>query len=298
MATIGETLREAREQLGLTLEEAERATRIRTHHLQALENEAWDSLPSPVQARGFLHNYADFLGLDPNAVLLLYVDVLQQRRAAPAPAAHAATTGPNTEVAVRRPRRISSDLVIASLVVLAVMVVLGWGVQRVAAGFRERTLADAAGASPTAAVEPTVVPTEPLPDVLAQGPAPLLLEATPTLAPPPILAAGGRVNVQLVIERRAWVRVLVDGAEQYAGRAAAGEVLEFQGQSAIEVVTGNGGGVRAFYQGEDTGLMGGFDEAVLRIWSVAGPITPTPTATPAVTATPTPSATATAVPGG
>jgi hypothetical protein len=104
--------------------------------------------------------------------------------------------------------------------------------------------------------------------------------------------------VQLVVERRAWVRVLVDGAQEYTGRAAAGEILEFQGQSTIEVVTGNGGGVRAFYQGEDTGLMGEFDEAVLRIWSAAGLITPTPTATPAVTATPTPSATPTAASGG
>lgn len=298
MATIGETLRDARERLGLTLEEAERATRIRTRHLQALENEAWDSLPSPVQARGFLHNYADFLGLDPNAVLLQYVDILQQGRAAPASAVYAPSVDRNPEVAVRRPRRLSSDLVIASLVVLAVMVVLGWGVQRVAAGFHARTLADAAGPAPTAEAEPTVVPTEPLPDVLAQGPGPLLLAATPTLALPPILAASGRVNVQLVVERRAWVRVLVDGSEQYAGRAAAGEILEFQGQSTIEVATGNGGGVRAFYQGEDTGLMGEFDEAVLRIWSVAGVITPTPTATPAVTATPTPGATATPTPGG
>ena len=298
MATLGDTLRESRERLGLTLEEAERATRIRTRHLQALEDEAWESLPSPVQARGFLHNYADFLGLDPNAVLLLYVDVLQQRRAAPTPGPQAASREPKTEVAVRSPRRLSSDLVIASLVVLAVMVVLGWGVQRLAVGFRERTLADAAVASPTAELEPTVVPTEPLPEVLAQGPAPLLLEATPTLAPPPILAASGRVNVQLVIERRAWVRVLVDGAEQYAARAAPGEVLEFQGLSTIEVITGNGGGVRAFYQGEDAGLMGAFDEAVLRIWSVAGVVTPTPTATPMVTATSTPSATATATPGG
>lgn len=298
MPTIGETLRESRERLGLTLEEAERATRIRAHHLQALEREAWDSLPSPVQARGFLHNYADFLGLDPNAILLRYVDVLQQRRAAPAPAAISAAMKPNAEVVVRGPRRLSSDLVIASLVVLAVIVVLGWGVQRVAAGYRERTLADAAGPSPTATVEPTAVPTEPLLEVLAQGAAALPVEPTPTLAPPPILARIGRVTVQLVIERRAWLRVLVDGAEQYAGRAAAGEILEFQGQSTIEVVTGNGGGVRAFYQGDDTGLLGDFDEAVLRIWSAAGLITPTPTATPAVTATPTPSPTPAAPPGG
>jgi hypothetical protein len=91
--------------------------------------------------------------------------------------------------------------------------------------------------------------------------------------------------VQLVIEQRAWVRVLVDGSEQYAGRAAAGELLEFQGQQTIEVITGNGGGVRLFFQGEDMGLMGEFGDAVVRLWGETGLLTPTPTATAPVTAT-------------
>ena len=70
MDEIGRTLLEAREKLGLTLEEVERATRIRTHHLEALEKGMIDALPSPVQARGFLNNYAEFLGLDANPILL------------------------------------------------------------------------------------------------------------------------------------------------------------------------------------------------------------------------------------
>lgn len=297
MATIGQTLRDARERLGLTLEEVERATRIRARHLQALEDEAWDALPSPVQARGFMRNYADFLGLDADAVTLQYVEVLHGRRLTPHPGPRPAAREPSGVVEVRRPRRLSSDLVIATLVVLGVIAVLLWGLSRMMAGFRERTLEQAgvaAEATPTAALEATPIPTEPLPEVLVQEPAVLPLQDTPTLALPPILAAAGRVNLQLVIERRSWLRVRVDGVEQYTGRAAAGEILEFQGQSTIEVVTGNGGGVRAFYQGEDTGLLGEFDEAVARIWSVDGVITPTPTATPPVTVTPT----ATATPGG
>ncbi len=303
MTTIGQTLCDARERLGLTLEEAERATRIRAHHLQALESEAWDTLPSPVQARGFLHNYAEFLGLNPDALLLQYVDVLQHRRSAlAAPTRPVARAAPVTAaVPVRRPRWVSPDLLISSVVVLAVMAVLVWGVGRMMAGFRARTLEEAGGVSlaiPTAELTPSPTPETPFSEVIAQPAAAPGGGPTATLAPPPILASFGRVNVQLVIERRAWLRVVVDGTEQYSGRAAAGDLLEYQAQRTIEVVTGNGGGVRAFFQGEDTGLMGEFGEAVIRIWSEGGLITPTPTATPQITATQPVPATGTQTTGG
>ncbi len=303
MTPLGQTLCDARERLGLTLEEAERATRIRAHHLQALESEAWDSLPSPVQARGFLHNYAEFLGLNPDALLLQYVEVLQHRRSAlAAPTRPVAPAAPVTAaVPVRRPRWVSPDLLISSVVVLAVMAVLVWGVGRMMAGFRARTLEEAGGVSlalPTLELTPSPTPETPFSEVIAQPAAAPSGGPTATLAPPPILASFGRVNVQLVIERRAWLRVVVDGTEQYSGRAAAGELLEYQAQRTIEVVTGNGGGVRAFFQGEDTGLMGEFGEAVIRIWSEGGLITPTPTATPQITATQPVPATGTQTTGG
>ncbi len=285
MTAIGQTLCDARERLGLTLEEAERSTRIRAHHLEALEHEAWDSLPSPVQARGFLRNYADFLGLNPDAILLQYVDLLQGRRSAPTPPVTAAAA---QAVPVRRPRWISPDLLISSVVVLGVIAVLVWGVGRMMAGFRARTLEEAGGvllAVPTDELTPSPTPEAPLPEVLAPPAVAPSGGPTATLAPPPILASFGRVTVQLVIERRAWVRVVVDGTEHYSGRAVPGDLLEYQAQRTIEVITGNGGGVRAFYQGQDTGLMGEFGEAVVRIWSEEGLITPTPTATAPITAT-------------
>jgi cytoskeletal protein RodZ len=56
---------EAREAKGVDLLRAERETKIRRHFLAAMERGAWDELPAPVYAKGFVRNYAAYLGLDP-----------------------------------------------------------------------------------------------------------------------------------------------------------------------------------------------------------------------------------------
>jgi cytoskeleton protein RodZ len=66
---IGEQLREARVAAGIQLDEAERTIRIRVRYLHALETEDWGVLPGEAYARGFLHTYADYLGLDGAALV-------------------------------------------------------------------------------------------------------------------------------------------------------------------------------------------------------------------------------------
>ena len=80
MKELGQKLRDTRERLGITLEEVESATRIRTYHLAALEQGDIEALPSPVQVRGFLGNYAEYLGLESDTILLEYAEKLQSRR--------------------------------------------------------------------------------------------------------------------------------------------------------------------------------------------------------------------------
>jgi len=63
--TIGARLEEARDAKRLSLEEAERDTRISKRYLAALERGDYEILPAPVYARGFMRSYADYLGLDP-----------------------------------------------------------------------------------------------------------------------------------------------------------------------------------------------------------------------------------------
>ena len=60
---IGSTLKRAREKRGLSLQQVEEATKIRSRYLRDLENENFDVLPA-VYVLGSLKTYAEHLGLD------------------------------------------------------------------------------------------------------------------------------------------------------------------------------------------------------------------------------------------
>jgi cytoskeleton protein RodZ len=67
-AKIGRFLEQARKERGLSLEEVEQATKIRKRYLAGLESEDFAVLPDAVYAQGFLKTYANFLGLDGEAL--------------------------------------------------------------------------------------------------------------------------------------------------------------------------------------------------------------------------------------
>ena len=89
MGELGSLLTRAREARGLTLEDAERDTRISRRYLQALESEQFEVIPAPVYARGFLRSYSQYLGLDPQETLAMLPreDDPEYQRAADATAA-------------------------------------------------------------------------------------------------------------------------------------------------------------------------------------------------------------------
>lgn len=70
--TLGEQLRAQRERKGITLEQAAADTRIREKFLKALEDGDYPSLPGAVYTRGFLRNYADYLDLGTDELVVLY----------------------------------------------------------------------------------------------------------------------------------------------------------------------------------------------------------------------------------
>ena len=84
--TLGQTLRAAREGKRWDIPRAERETRIRARYLTALEAGDYRDLPDPVYTRGFVRNYAQYLGLDPDWCLDLYRLETHPGEARPAPA--------------------------------------------------------------------------------------------------------------------------------------------------------------------------------------------------------------------
>jgi transcriptional regulator with XRE-family HTH domain len=66
---VGSSLRRSREAQGLSLADAEKATRVRSRYLRALEEERFEELPGGAYPRVFLREYATFLGLEPDLLL-------------------------------------------------------------------------------------------------------------------------------------------------------------------------------------------------------------------------------------
>jgi cytoskeletal protein RodZ len=62
--SIGERLRRAREERGMSLDDVANQTRIPIRHLQHIEQEEWDALPGITYCVGFVRSYANMIGLD------------------------------------------------------------------------------------------------------------------------------------------------------------------------------------------------------------------------------------------
>lgn len=72
MRTVGQILKEERENKFYQLEEVEKATKIRIELLEALEKGDYSKLPPPTFIQGFIKNYSKFLGLDSARLLAIF----------------------------------------------------------------------------------------------------------------------------------------------------------------------------------------------------------------------------------
>ncbi|MGQ9832985.1 MAG: helix-turn-helix domain-containing protein, partial [Candidatus Villigracilaceae bacterium] len=130
-ASIGAQLRERRELLSLTLEETEQHIRVRRHFLQAIEDGRFDDLPSPVQARGMLSNYAAFLDMDADEILLRFAEGLQARHLERQLAAGGRGHGKKAKRAGIWRSFFAPDLVIGLVLVLSLFVFVIWAAGRI-----------------------------------------------------------------------------------------------------------------------------------------------------------------------
>jgi cytoskeletal protein RodZ len=81
MIRLEQLLKEKRLEKNLTIEEAAAATKIKPQFLEAIERGAYNDLPSPAYAKGFVSNYADFLGLPKAQISALFKRDFDEKRA-------------------------------------------------------------------------------------------------------------------------------------------------------------------------------------------------------------------------
>ncbi|WP_038057260.1 RodZ domain-containing protein [Thermus amyloliquefaciens] len=276
MCELGERLRQAREEKGLSLKEAAARLALKVSVLEALEACRFEDLPEPALVRGYLRRYALLLGLDPEPLLALY-PITSSPPPPPPPAS-------------RRPWPWLLGLALALLGVLgygAYLVLRAPPVQTVSLPpepppksperFSLQVTSDPPGArvyldgfylgqtplqSPPLEGGRRVIRLE-LPgyeplqeEVVLDRPRALSYRLSPkpqpAPAPTPASAPSGRLLLRL--EGRSWLRVTQGEKRLYEGIPEVGAELSFD--LPVEVRSGNPGAVRVFLDGQDLGPLG------------------------------------------
>lgn len=293
-AAIGAQLRARREQTELTLDEVEQNTHIPAHYLERLERGDFESFPSPTQARGMLGNYAEFLGLESEALLLQYAEALQarfqQRAAAAAKPKPKAARPALPPLKFRLPAwaqpLLTRDIAFGALAGVILLAFITFSIGRVL---------DTQAAQ---SIEPTAPPlgslalptNTPDPSAVASGGESINLLGSPTPTATAVLLGAttveagttGNINLRLLSLQRVWMRVTVDGQVQFDGRTNPGQNYSYSANGQILLLTGNGAGLRAFLNEQDMGIIGLFGEVVSVIFNAQGAATPTPSPTPTI----------------
>lgn len=258
MGTLGETLRQARLDKGVSLAEAEQETRIRRRYLEALENEDFSALPAPVYARGMIRNYARYLGLSAEKL----VDLYQAAR----PREERILIGP-AATQLSRGRSVSLRSLLATLAGLAAVGMLGYAwsqystlaetIERVQQREVERTLEPGATGVAVAVRTPTRLAVAPLPTAT---PSP-----SPSPSPVPTPIEGVVIEARLVAPT--WVEVWVDGTKVVSETLQAGSSRRFEARQSVRMRVGNGAAVEVTENGIARGALDAGGRAVEARWS-------------------------------
>jgi len=296
-ARLGQKIKQQRSALGLKLEDVEEYTHLRLRHLTAIEEGNFNTLPSPVQARGMITNYARFLDLDTESLLLEYAEGVQAEFIEK-------TIGTQS---IRKPTKkiekkalpikfiLTPDLMIGVGAILALVIFLAWSTSQIIAERQkelERDIPDISGIllenteltltevfTPTS--ESSILP------VASRTPELESSLQAPALNPTITLQAlsNDPIQINIVAYQRAFLKVVVDGKVEFEGRVVPGNAYPFSGRTSIELLTGDASALEVFHNQNNIGMLGNTGEVVNLIFSLEGMITPTPQFTPTQTST-------------
>lgn len=293
---IGQAIRSHREKLDLSLEDISTHTHIRVPYLNALEDGQFDHLPSPMQVRGLLTNYAEFLSLDVNPILDRYADALEARRLGNQEAVNKKAPKPEE---VKKPALsglrhfLTPDLIIGVFLIFVLFGFIIWGASQLLNSKKlsltptAPSIAEVLRSTPniTQSLGPTLgtVPSETAVQQVQSGTETLAI--TGSISPTVLVASNSSLHLNITVNQPAFLRVLEDGRESFNGRVVAGNAYQYNANSTIELLTGNAAALDIVFNQNDIGIMGSFGEVLHLIFSAKGIQTPTPAFTNTPTAT-------------
>ncbi|MGH2536983.1 MAG: helix-turn-helix domain-containing protein [Candidatus Promineifilaceae bacterium] len=297
MDNLGEVLREAREARGLTLGDVQNTTKINSRFLEALEDGNYAALPTAVHVRGYLRNYARYLGLDAQPLVERYDSQAARHPRAPRPDALSFDKPlplrddqpffdpVNVEMAESGHARRDTSALPRLAIILALLFAIGMVVSRFlpllrgeAAGGQDfgQTIQDVVGGMVAGAEE------SPTPDagLLPGAGTPITSTSRndsalvlPTLTPtrPELPATLETIRLRLDITERTWMQVTIDGEIVFEGQARSGEgPFEWEAQDEAQLKAGNAIAIFVTINDVQLGKLGGRAEVLDEIWVTTG----------------------------
>lgn len=293
---IGSELRNRRESLRLTFDDAELHTLVRTYYLKKMEEGNFEELPSSVQARGMLHNYASFLNLNVDDIMLRFAEAIQQlseKKKETLPGFKERKTGPHQKPVkkVGKLKQFLTPDLFVGLTVLAGMAAIIIYSAITISEYRSKNVINT-------------------PDFRSEFIEQLKQEENEIMTPSPIVSETPMINAALTAEvetgataegeelltgaiqvridanQRSFLKVKTDGKEVFKGRTLPGNSYPFDASELIEITTGNAAAISITYNQQRLGIMGEIGENLTLQFSAGlPPVTPTPLNSPTPTAT-------------
>ena len=275
----------------LSLEDCESQTLIRSIYIESMENGKFDQLPSFIQARGMLNNYASFLDLDVDEIMLKLATALQmlsQKKNK-----RGEIKRKPTKKAGRLKQFFTPDLFIGIFVIVGIAGIIIYSAITIAA--YRRNIAEPTPDLGVSLLDqfldttktPDFLPTESA-TVFVDVQSPVITEEPENLESEEIQSSRP-VQLFITANQRTMMTVITDGKEAFSGRTIPNNTYPFDAENQIELITGNADALSVVYNQQNLGRLGAMGEVMTIIFSPNMAATPTPqfSATPTNTLEPT-----------
>jgi transcriptional regulator with XRE-family HTH domain len=233
LASFGEELRREREIRGISLKEISDATKISKRFLEAIEKNDHRTLPAPVFTRGFVREYARYLGLSAEEIVNRYnfaaagddrIEKSTHLERLVQPPPPPLTPKERERKSIPPPyARIDRNVYILAIIVAALLGATYWALKHKRETRAEEARLDTAAAS-TIAAKPVVPPPAPVPE------------------PPPI---DDTLKLSIEVTRDSWVTLEADGKQVIDERLHSGDRRAVEAKESFRfVAVGQASGLR------------------------------------------------------
>jgi hypothetical protein len=275
LASFGEELRREREIRGISLKEIADATKISKRFLEAIERNDHRTLPAPVFTRGFVREYARYVGLNSEEMVNRYnFAAASDDRIEKPPQVEKYPTTPVRDISPKpAPKRgipppyarVDRNIVFMIVIAAALSAVAYWAVQ-----YRGRGRAEAEPVDPTPVASKAIVP----------PPAPAAEQP----------ADDSKLRLVLEVVGNSWVELEADGKTVVNATLVTGDRRTFEAADEFKFrKIGNAAGLKLTLNGAAVPVLGGdgdvvrnrvFDRDALQELRAAAPASQTATPIP------------------